>query len=96
MLLKSRLFSLSLAVQKNVAASTQNQALNAIVFLYHEVLKQDKCERLGKSSHDAPSIVIPPLQEHLCRVRRLHQQDLERGFGSVYLPFALAKVSQCR
>lgn len=30
-----------LAVQENVAASTQNQALNAIVFLYHEVLKQD-------------------------------------------------------
>lgn len=30
-----------LAVQENVAASRQNQALNAIVFLYHEVLKQD-------------------------------------------------------
>ena len=30
-----------LAVQKNVAASTQNQALSALVFLYREVLKQD-------------------------------------------------------
>ncbi len=30
-----------LAVQENVAASTQNQALNAILFLYKEVLKQE-------------------------------------------------------
>jgi integron integrase len=29
-----------LAVQRNVAASTQNQALNALVFLYREVLQQ--------------------------------------------------------
>ena len=30
-----------LAVQKGVAASTQNQALSALVFLYREVLRQD-------------------------------------------------------
>ena len=30
-----------LAVEKNVAASTQNQALSALVFLYREVLKKD-------------------------------------------------------
>lgn len=30
-----------LAVKRNVAASTQNQALNAIVFLYKQVLKRD-------------------------------------------------------
>lgn len=30
-----------LAVKKNVAASTQNQALNAIVFLFKEVLEKD-------------------------------------------------------
>jgi integron integrase len=30
-----------LAVEREVAASTQNQALNAIVFLYREVLKQE-------------------------------------------------------
>ena len=30
-----------LAVEKNVAASTQNQALNAIVFLYKQVLKRE-------------------------------------------------------
>ena len=30
-----------LAVKKNVAASTQNQALSAILFLYREVLKKE-------------------------------------------------------
>ena len=33
-------FSTSLAVERNVAASTQNQALNALVFLYKKVLEQ--------------------------------------------------------
>ena len=31
------------------------------------------------------------LQEHLQRVKALHQQDLAHGFGSVYLPDALAR-----
>jgi len=30
-----------LAVEQNVAASTQNQALNAIVFLYKQVLRRE-------------------------------------------------------
>jgi integrase len=34
-------FLTHLAVKENVAASTQNQALNAILFLYKEVLKQE-------------------------------------------------------
>jgi len=34
-------FLTSLAVEKNVAASTQNQALSALLFLYKEVLQQD-------------------------------------------------------
>ena len=34
-------FLTHLAVDKNVAASTQNQALSAILFLYQEVLHQD-------------------------------------------------------
>ena len=29
-----------LAVEQHVAASTQNQAINALLFFYHEVLKQ--------------------------------------------------------
>jgi integron integrase len=34
-------FLTNLAVNKNVAASTQNQAFNALLFLYREVLKQN-------------------------------------------------------
>lgn len=34
-------FLIHLAVNKNVAASTQNQALHTVIFLYKEVLKQD-------------------------------------------------------
>ncbi len=34
-------FLTHLAVQKNVAASTQNQALSAVLFLYKEVLQID-------------------------------------------------------
>ena len=34
-------FLTHLAVDQNVAASTQNQALSALLFLYREVLKKD-------------------------------------------------------
>ena len=33
--------------------------------------------------------VKAPLAAHLAEVRALHQHDLARGFGSVYLPYAL-------
>ena len=36
-----------LAVERNVAASTQNQALNALVFLYREVLSKPLPDNLG-------------------------------------------------
>ena len=38
-----------------------------------------------------PTILRVPLQEHLQRVRRIHLHDLQHGYGSVYLPFALAR-----
>ena len=36
-----------------------------------------------------PDSVIEPLKEHLVRVKRLHQEDLTKGYGAVYLPDAL-------
>jgi len=36
-----------------------------------------------------PDSVVAPLKEHLQRVKRLHEQDLAKGLGSVYLPDAL-------
>ena len=155
-------FLSSLAVESNLAASTQNQALNALAFFYSEVLKrpladldgivrakrpallptvftQDEvtrvlrrlrgqswlmaallygsglrlmeCVRLrvkdvdfgyhcivvrgGKGQKDRvvtlPSALEPLLKEHLARVSALHDQDLADGFGSVWLPDALAR-----
>jgi hypothetical protein len=38
-----------------------------------------------------PMSLMPALQEHLLRVRRLHHGDLEAGWGSVLMPYALAR-----
>jgi integron integrase len=155
-------FLTHLAVQEQVAASTQNQAFSALLFLYREVLKQDfdapvnalrakqsrhlptvltKAETLavirrlsgvyqlfiqllygsglrlteglslrvkdldfaqrmiivrdGKGMKDRvtvlPDCLIGALQDHLRSVKRSHQQDLDNGYGSVYLPFALER-----
>jgi integron integrase len=159
-------FLTHLAVKENVAASTQNQALGALLFLYREVLHQDlgpvdalrakrpkrlptvltkdetlrligclsgthqlmakliygsgirlmECLRLrvkdleferraiivrdGKGAQDRvtvlPDSLIPLFQEHLQRVKALHEQDLAQGYGAVYLPDALAQVSERR
>jgi integron integrase len=153
-------FLSALAMEQRVSAATQNQALNALVFLYRHVLKLDvgqienivrakqsqrlpvvlrkhevkalleamegvhwlmghllygaglrlmECLRLrvkdidfsanqivvreGKGNKDRitmlPGVVKAPLAAHLVRVQELHQRDLARGFGSVYLPNAL-------
>jgi len=156
-----RTFLSSLVKDHDVSASTQNQALNALVFLYRYVLKKNlgsfgkvlraqrpkrlpivlstkevkgllsrlrepyhliasllygsglrliECIRLrvkdidfdrsmilvrnGKGEKDRvtmlPSSIIPALQVHLNRVRTIHASDLDDGFGSVWLPHALA------
>lgn len=155
-------FLTHLAIHEHVAASTQNQALSAILFLYREVLHQDLGKNIdavrarrpqhlptvltpdealaviaqlsgvyrlvaqllygsglrltealrlrvkdldfsqnqisvleakgGKSRFTMlPTCITEPLQEHLKSVKRLHQQDLEQGYGSVYLPYALER-----
>jgi integron integrase len=157
-------FLTHLARDLNVAASTQNQALNALLFLYKEVLRHEigwleKVERAKKPPklpvvlsrgevkqvfahlHGMPKLMagllygsglrlmecvrlrvkdidfalaqitvrdakggkdrvtmLPvnlsePLRRHLVRVKAQHEQDLEDGFGSVHLPFALARKS---
>jgi integron integrase len=153
-------FLSALAVDHQVSAATQDQALNAVLFLYrhvldlspgwidnlvrakrpqrlpvvlrqHEVkailaamsgveqlmghllygagLRLMECLRLrvkdvdfsanhivvreGKGNKDRmtmlPLAVKAALLAHLGHVKELHQQDLTRGFGSVYLPRAL-------
>ena len=49
--------------------------------------------RDAKGGHERvtmlPTSLVVPLQEHLKRVKLLHEQDLTAGFGQVYLPYAL-------
>lgn len=51
--------------------------------------------RDGKGGKDRvtmlPSTLKPELQEHMKRVRAIHQRDIAEGWGSVYLPDSLAK-----
>ena len=51
--------------------------------------------RSGKGAKDRfttfPASLIPPLEQHLARVRLIHEQDLTAGYGEVYLPYALAR-----
>jgi integron integrase len=158
-------FLTHLATQERVAASTQNQALAALLFLYRHVLHRDEpdlfeplsiaraqkparlptvltkdevlkiiqfipdeyqlmarllygsglrlmeCLRLrvmdidfaqsqiivrdGKGEKDRvtmlPASLVKPLQEHLTRVKLLHDRDLAQGHGYVDLPYALAR-----
>jgi integron integrase len=155
-------FLTHLAVTGEVAASTQNQALAALLFLYKEVLVLDvpwldgavrarrpkrlpvvltttevrrvlsgldgidwlmasllygsglrlmECVRLrvkdvdlsqqtlvvreGKGNKDRitvlPDSLVPHLREQLSRVREQHALDLAEGYGSVYMPDALAR-----
>jgi integron integrase len=155
-------FLTHLAREGKVAASTQNQALSALLFLYKEVLKQEigwldqverakkpaklpvvlsrdevrrllrelagtarlmagllygsglrlmECVRLrvkdidfayaqitvrdAKGGKDRvtmlPVELVDSLQKHLTKTRAQHEQDLEDGYGSVYLPFAMER-----
>lgn len=51
--------------------------------------------RDGKGNKDRstllPDPIHQPLKTHLERVKTLHQEDLQNGHGSVYLPEALAR-----
>ena len=38
-----------------------------------------------------PASIAEELKIHLQSVKLLHQQDLQKGFGSVYSPFALER-----
>ena len=155
-------FLTHLAVEGKVSASTQNQALCALLFLYGEILDQDldkfqnvvwakkpsklpvvftqgevqavlarmdgacwlmasllygsglrlmECLRLrvkdtdfeyrqvivrdGKGEKDRatilPETLIEPLKHHLAKIKLIHEQDLKEGYGTVYLPYALAR-----
>jgi integron integrase len=159
---KIEAFLTDLAVNGRVAPATQNQALNALVFLYKKVLEVPLAERIdavraerktnvpvvltreevarvlplvegvshlvvkllygsglrimealrlrvkdvdfgmkqitvrdGKGAKDRVTTfagsMIPLLQNHLQKVKVVHEQDLAAGHGTVYLPYALER-----
>ncbi|MES2018037.1 MAG: integron integrase [Pseudomonadota bacterium] len=51
--------------------------------------------RDGKGAKDRitmlPQRIVTPLKAHLDKVKNLHDDDLQRGKGAVYLPFALER-----
>jgi integron integrase len=59
-------------------------------FALNQILVRD-----GKGMKDRltmlPTALRLPLQRHLAAVRALHEADLREGFGTVYLPDALAR-----
>lgn len=92
-------FLSSLATEGQVSASTQNQALAALLFLYREVLGVDlpwlaEVVR-AKGNRDRvalmPEVIRPRLREHLVGVMGLHDRDLSQGAGWVELPDALGR-----
>jgi integron integrase len=160
-----RAFLTHLAVNEHVAASTQNQAFNALLFLYRQVLKMEPLNikgverarnsrslpvvfskeeanaviahlkgddkliasllygsglrimeavrlrvkdidfsrgeitvRDGKGEKDRltmlPRSLAAALQVQIEAVKQLHEHDLKRGYGEVYLPYALDKKYQ--
>ena len=159
---KIEAFLTHLAVDEKVAGATQNQAMNALVFLYKKVLRRELDRsinavradrkvnvpvvltreevaqvialmhgipqlivkllygsglrimeavrmrvkdmdfamkqvtvRAGKGDKDRvttfPASMIPLLENHLRKVKATHEQDLLRGHGDVYLPYALER-----
>jgi site-specific recombinase XerD len=68
-----------LAINKRVAASTQNQALNALVFLYAAVLRKP----LGK----LPTILRAKRPKRLPSV--LRQEEVQRLFAAMKAPYSL-------
>jgi integron integrase len=76
-----------LATQRKVAASTQNQALNALLFLYHEVLKIDlgKIDDIvrAKKPQHLPQVLTPEeVQRVLSFMQDTHQLMARLLYGA--------------
>ncbi len=76
-----------LAAEKKVSASTQNQALNAIVFLYREVLKKDfgllkDVVRAKRPKHVPEVLTVNETQRLLNALKGIHRLLAELLYGT--------------
>lgn len=74
-----------LASERDVAASTQNQALSALLFLYGPVLGIELPWMKGIVRAKRPPVRVPVV------LTRLHERDREEGYSEVALPDAHAR-----
>ncbi len=74
-----------LAVERNVSVATQNQALNALVFLYRRVFERE----LGTIAEAVRARLRHALRAHLERVRELFDADRATERAGVQMPTAL-------
>ncbi len=85
-----------LAVKRNVAAATQNQALNALVFLYTKVLEQPLGD-IGDAVRARKSIRIPTVLTHSEAVRIIALLKEPYGLlASLMYGSGLRVVEACR
>ena len=94
-----------LATDRKVSASTQRQALNAIIFLYKHVLDMPvsgDIEPVRAKKNIRPPVVMSKnevqrvlaqedMHAHVVKVRQIYEQDIAHGHGEVYLPEALSR-----
>lgn len=90
-----------LAIKQKVSSSTQNQAFNAILFLFRNVLGKETGDlgsavraKRGQKLPVVLSIILPSavkerLADHLKKIKAVHDKDLAIGYGEVVLPDAL-------
>jgi integron integrase len=59
-------------------------------FAYQQITVRD-----GKGAQDRvtilPQMLQMPLQRHLAKAQLLHEEDLQEGYGDVYLPYAFER-----
>jgi len=93
-------FLTHLAVAGKVAVSVQNQALCALMFFCKHILHieiNEKIDALRAKSAPKdrvtllPERPIPEIENQLHYAEGPHDNSLRRGYGSVYLPNALAR-----
>ena len=59
-------------------------------FDYKQITVRDT--KGGGARHTVlPEKLVKPLREHIKKVKKLHRRDLENGYGSVELPWALER-----
>jgi site-specific recombinase XerD len=84
-------FLTDLAIGRKVAAATQNQALNALVFLYHQVLRQELGDFSAVRAKKPVRLPVVLTKQQVQRVKILHDSDSALGLGEVFLPYALER-----